>query len=49
VLDELRRAKLAGERHLHCDHIVPIDGTIRGAWTSTTCRRSVTRATGARR
>ena len=26
VLDELRRAKLAGERHLHCDHIVPIEG-----------------------
>ena len=26
VLDELRRAKLAGERHLHGDHIVPIEG-----------------------
>jgi 5-methylcytosine-specific restriction endonuclease McrA len=26
VLDELRRAKLAGERHLHADHVVPIEG-----------------------
>ena len=26
VLDEMRRAKLAGERHLHCDHVVPISG-----------------------
>ena len=24
VLDELRRAKLAGERHLHADHVLPI-------------------------
>lgn len=24
VLDELRRAKLAGERHLHADHVRPI-------------------------
>ena len=24
VLDELRRAKLAGERHLHADHVMPI-------------------------
>jgi 5-methylcytosine-specific restriction endonuclease McrA len=24
VLEELRRAKLAGERHLHMDHILPI-------------------------
>ncbi|MGD0579546.1 MAG: HNH endonuclease [Bryobacteraceae bacterium] len=24
VLDELRRAKLAGERHLHMDHVLPI-------------------------
>ena len=24
VLEELRRAKNAGERHLHADHIVPI-------------------------
>jgi 5-methylcytosine-specific restriction endonuclease McrA len=24
VLEELRRAKVAGERHLHCDHTVPI-------------------------
>ena len=26
VLDELRRAKNAGDRHLHCDHVVPIEG-----------------------
>jgi len=26
VLEELRRAKQAGERHLHADHIVPIEG-----------------------
>jgi 5-methylcytosine-specific restriction endonuclease McrA len=26
VLDELRRAKVAGERHLHADHVVPIEG-----------------------
>jgi 5-methylcytosine-specific restriction endonuclease McrA len=26
VLGELRRAKNAGERHLHADHIVPISG-----------------------
>jgi 5-methylcytosine-specific restriction endonuclease McrA len=26
VLDELRRAKLAGERHLHGDHVVAIEG-----------------------
>jgi 5-methylcytosine-specific restriction protein A len=26
VLDELRRAKVAGERHLHADHVVPISG-----------------------
>ena len=25
VLDELRRAKLAGERHLHADHVLPSD------------------------
>jgi 5-methylcytosine-specific restriction endonuclease McrA len=24
VLEELRRANLAGKRHLHCDHVVPI-------------------------
>ena len=24
VLEELRRAKNAGERHLHCDHVLPI-------------------------
>jgi 5-methylcytosine-specific restriction endonuclease McrA len=26
VLDELGRAKNAGERHLHADHVVPISG-----------------------
>lgn len=26
VLEELRRAKVAGERHLHADHVVPIEG-----------------------
>jgi len=26
VLEELRQAKNAGERHLHCDHMVPIEG-----------------------
>ena len=26
VLEELRRAKNAGERHLHMDHVVPISG-----------------------
>ena len=24
VLDELRRRKLRGERHLHADHVIPI-------------------------
>ena len=26
VLEELRQAKNAGERHLHCDHVLPITG-----------------------